>query len=89
MNRNIRRVARIDMQLKSAARSGVNEHDSLDHPRPDIGRSPADLASQPKLGLWPERIVGRRSRRPADPVIDGTNLAGAKPPRNFLCACPL
>lgn len=55
----------------------MNEHDSLDHPRPDIGRSPADLASQPKLGLWPKRIVGHRARRSVDTVADGPNLAGS------------
>lgn len=52
----------------------MNEHDSLDHPHPDIGRSLAGLASQPKLGLWPKRIAERRSRCPADTVVDGANL---------------
>ena len=61
-----------------------NEHDSPDHPCLDLGRSAADLASQPELGLWPERIVGRRSGRSVDPVADGANLAGQSAHRDSL-----
>lgn len=56
----------------------MNEHDSLDHPHPDIGWSLAGLASQPKLGLWSKRIVEHRSRRPVDTVADGANLEGSR-----------
>ena len=73
--RNISQVARIDVQ-PSRWHGWNNEHDSLDHPRLDIGRSPADLASQPELGLCPERIVECRSRRSVDTVVDGANLVG-------------